>query len=329
MRAIISAVGHYAPEKRLTNHDLEEMVETSDEWITSRSGIKERRILAAGKGTSFMAVKAARAVLSQRGISADDIDMIIVATVTADMMFPATAALVQKKLKATRCWGYDISAGCSGFLCALSTGAQFIETGKYKKVLVIGTDKMSTILNYEDRNSCVLFGDGAGAVLLEPGPSDDLGIEDFQMRMDGDGGKFLYMPAGGSLRPATMETVRDKMHFLVQDGKPVFKAAVNGMTEVAGDILARNNLAAEDLNLLIPHQANLRIIEALAARLKLPLEKIMINIEKYGNTTAATIPMAMSEAYGAGRLQKGGRVLLVAFGTGFIWGAMLLKWAMD
>ncbi|MDX9787499.1 MAG: beta-ketoacyl-ACP synthase III [Desulfobacterales bacterium] len=329
MRAIISAVGHYAPEKRLTNQELEEMVETSDEWITTRSGIKERRILAAGKGTSFMAVKAARAVLSQRGVDADEIDMILVATVTADMMFPATAALVQKKLKATRCWGFDVGAGCSGFLCALSTGAQFIETGKYKKVLVIGADKMSAILNYEDRNSCVLFGDGAGAVLLEPGPSDAPGIEDFLMRMDGEGGKYLYMPAGGSLHPATMETVQDKMHFLVQDGKPVFKAAVNGMVEVAVDILARSNLTAEDLDLLIPHQANLRIIEALAGRLKMPLEKIMVNIEKYGNTTAATIPMAMSEAHGAGRLKKGNRVLLAAFGTGFIWGSMLLTWAMD
>lgn len=328
MRAVISAVGHYAPEKRLTNHELEKMVATSDEWITSRSGIKERRILSAGKGTSYMAVKAAGEVLSQRGIGADEIDMIIVATVTADMMFPATAALVQKKLKATRSWGFDIGAGCSGFLCALSTGAQFIETGKYQKVLVIGADKMSAILNYEDRNSCVLFGDGAGAVLLEPGSSDEMGIEDVLMRMDGEGGKFLYMPGGGSLHPATMETVHSKMHFLVQDGKPVFKAAVNGMAEVAVDILARNHLTAEDLDLLIPHQANIRIIEAMANRLKLPFEKIMVNIEKYGNTTAATIPMAMSEAYSTGRLKKGNRVLLAAFGTGFIWGSVLLKWAM-
>lgn len=329
MRAIISAVGHFAPEQRLTNLDLEKMVDTSDEWITSRSGIKERRILGSGKGTSFMAVKAAEAALSQRGIPASDIDVIIAATVTPDMVFPATAALIQRALGATKSWGYDLGAGCAGFLCALSTGAQFIETGKYFRVLVIGADKMSAILNYEDRNSCVLFGDGAGAVLLEPAPDEDLGIEDFLMRMDGEGERFLYMPAGGSLQPATMETVEKKMHFLVQDGKPVFKAAVNGMAEVCIDILKRNGLSGDDVDLLIPHQANLRIIEATAQRLKLPSEKVVVNIETYGNTTAATIPMAMSEAYRDGRLKKGDRVLLVAFGTGFIWGSLLLKWAMD
>lgn len=329
MRAIISGVGHYVPEERLTNSDLEKMIDTNDEWIVSRSGIKERRILGDGKGTSYMAVRAARAVLDQRGITADEIDMIVVATVTPDMMFPATAALVQKELNAPSCWGYDLSAGCSGFLCGLSTGAQFIESGKYKKILVIGADKMSSIMNYEDRNSCVLFGDGAGAVLLEPADSDAVGIEDFLMRMDGEGGKYLSMPAGGSLNPATPETVEKKMHYLYQDGKPVFKAAVNGMADVAYDILARNNLTGADVDLLIPHQANLRIIEATANRLKIGPEKVMVNIEKYGNTTAATIPMAMSEAYQGSRLRRGDQVVLAAFGTGYIWGSLLLKWAMD
>lgn len=329
MRAIISGVGHYVPEERLTNSDLEKMIDTNDEWIVSRSGIKERRILGDGKGTSYMAARAARAVLEQRCITADEVDMIVVATVTPDMFFPATAAIVQKELGATNCWGYDLSAGCSGFLCALSTGAQFIESGKYKKILVIGADKMSSIMNYEDRNSCVLFGDGAGAVLLEPADSDAVGIEDFLMRMDGAGGEYLKMPAGGSLNPATPETVEKKMHYLYQDGKPVFKAAVNGMADVAYDILERNNLTGEDVDLLIPHQANLRIIEATANRLKIGPEKVMINIEKYGNTTAATIPMAMSEAYQGNRLKRGDQVVLAAFGTGYIWGSLLLKWAMD
>jgi 3-oxoacyl-[acyl-carrier-protein] synthase III len=329
MRAIISAVGHYVPDHRLTNGDLERMMDTSDEWITSRTGIKERRILEDGKGTSYMAVKAARAVLEQRGITPDELDLIIVATVTPDMLFPATAALVQKELKASNCWGFDLSGGCAGFVCALSTASQFVETGKCKKVLVVGADKMSAVMNYQDRNSCVLFGDGAGAVLLEQSLSDALGIEDFVLHMDGEGGKYLYMEAGGSLLPATAETVEKRMHYLVQDGKPIFKAAVTGMADVAVEILARNQLAGEDVDVLIPHQANLRIIDAMANRLKLDPEKVVINIAKYGNTTAGTIPIAMSEAYREGRLKKGDRVVFAAFGAGYIWGSVLLRWAMD
>jgi 3-oxoacyl-[acyl-carrier-protein] synthase III len=329
MRAIISGVGHYIPEQRLTNRDLEDRIDTTDEWITSRTGIKERRILGEGKGTSFMAVAAARAVLDQRGISADEIDLIIVATITPDMMFPATAALVQRELKANRCWGFDLGGGCSGFISALSTASQFIETGKYQKVLVIGGDKMSAILDYEDRNTCVLFGDGAGAVLLESSVSDDLGIEDFLFHTDGEGGQYLCMPAGGSLLPATIETVANRQHYLIQDGKPVFKAAVNGMADVAVDILTRNGLSGQEVDLFIPHQANRRIIDSTANRLKLEPEKVMINIENIGNTTAGTIPIALSQAYDQKRLKKGDRVLLVAFGTGFLWGSVLLKWAMD
>ncbi|MFH0727532.1 MAG: beta-ketoacyl-ACP synthase III [Pseudomonadota bacterium] len=329
MRAIISAVGHYVPDHRLTNKDLEKMVETSDEWITSRTGIKERRILEDGKGTSYMAVQAARAVLEQRNVSADEIDLIIVATVTPDMLFPATAALVQKELKASHCWGFDLSGGCAGFVCALSTASQFIETGKYKKILVVGADKMSAVMNYQDRNTCVLFGDGAGAVLLEPSLSDELGIEDFVLHMDGEGGKFLFMEAGGSLHPATAASVEKKMHYLIQDGKPIFKSAVTGMSDVSLEILARNRLNGDDVDLFIPHQANLRIIDVVANRLKLDPEKVVINIANYGNTTAGTIPIAMSEAYREGRLKKGDRVVFAAFGAGYIWGSVLLKWAME
>lgn len=328
MRAIITGVGHYAPEQKLTNKDLEKMVDTNDEWIRTRTGIQERRILGDGKGASHMAVRAARAVLAQRGISADEIDLIIVATVTPEMPVPGTAAFVQHKLKASNCWGFDVNGGCSGFLCALTTGAQFIESGKCRKVLVIGSDKMSSIIDYTDRNTCVLFGDAAGAVLLEPSEADDLGIRDFILRTDGIGAKYLHVRGGGSLHPASHDTVEQGMHYVFQDGKSVFKYAVNGMMDVARRVMERNGIAGRDIKLLIPHQANRRIIDAVSERLGLSPDQVVINIHKYGNTTAATIPMAMDEVYQEGRLEKGDWVVLAAFGAGFIWGSVLLRWAM-
>lgn len=329
MRAIITGVGHYTPEKRLTNQDLEKMVETNNEWIISRTGIRERRVLDKEKGTSYMAIKAAESVLKQRNISADELDLILMATVTPDMMFPATAALVQDGLNASNCWGYDISGGCSGFLCGLATAAQFIESGRQKKVLVIGGDKMSSIINYQDRNTCIIFGDGAGAVLLEPSEYTGLGVDDYIMHIDGSGGEYLNMKAGGSLHPASHETVDKRMHYLYQEGKMVFKLAVSGMTDVAKRLLDRNGLSGKDINLLVPHQANQRIIDAVSSRLGLTEDQVVVNIQHYGNTTAGTIPIALSEAYQDNRLQKGDRVMMLAFGTGFIWGGLLLQWAMD
>ena len=329
MKAVITGIGHYVPEKKLTNQDFEKMVDTNDEWIRTRTGISERRILEAGKGSSHMAVEAARSVLTERGISPDEIDLIIIATVTPDQPVPHTAAFVQHELGASRCWGFDINGGCAGFLCALTTGTQFIESGRYKKVLVIGSDKMSSILDYTDRNTCVLFGDAAGAVLLEPSESENLGIQDFCMHMDGVGTSYLHVRGGGSRFPSSHETVDRGMHYVFQDGKTVFKYAVNGMTDVAREVLDRNGLTGKDIKLLVPHQANLRIINAVSERLGLSEEQVVINIHKYGNTTAATIPMAMNEAYREGRLQKGDPVMLAAFGAGFIWGGILLRWGMD
>ncbi len=329
MRAMITGVAHYAPERKLTNQDLEKMVDTNDEWIRTRTGIQERRILDDGKGASYMAVHAAKRLLEERDISADAIDMIIVATVTPDTVVPGTAPFVQRALGASRCWGYDVNGGCAGFLCALTTGSQFIQAGKYKKVMVIGADKMSAIIDYKDRNTCVLFGDAAGAVLLEPAGDDGCGIKDFIMHLDGVGADYLHVQAGGSVRPATHETVDNGMHYVFQDGRTVFKYAVNGMTEVARRVVEQNGLSTKDIKLLIPHQANLRIIDAVSERLGLSKEQVVINIHKYGNTTAATIPMAMNEAYRAGRLEKGDHVVLAAFGAGFIWGGVLLKWAME
>lgn len=329
MRAIITSLGHYAPQRKLTNKDLEKMVDTSDEWIRTRTGIQERRILGDGKATSHMAVRAARSVLEQRHISPDEIDLILVATVTPDSVVPGTAPLVQKKLKATNCWGFDLNGGCSGFLCALTTGAQFIESGKCRKVLVIGADKMSALMNYKDRNTCVLFGDAAGAVLLEPSEDDEFGILDSILHMDGIGANYLNVKGGGSLYPPTHETVDNGMHYVFQDGKTVFKYAVTGMTEVAKQILEQNDLTGGDVKLLVPHQANRRIIDAVSDRLRLTPEQVAINIHKYGNTTAATIPMAMHEAYLDGKLKKGDRLVLAAFGAGFIWGSVLLRWVMD
>ncbi len=327
MRAIISALGHFVPKGRLTNKDLENMVDTNDEWITSRTGIKERHILEKDKGTSYMAVEAAKMALNQKNAEADEIDLIILATVTPDMMVPSAAALVQKELGASNCWGFDVNGGCSGFLYALATGAQFIETGKYKKVMVIGADKMSSIIDYKDRNTCVLFGDAAGAVLME-GTREESGIWDFDLHLDGEGAKYLYIEAGGSLKPASKETVEKRMHYVFQDGKNVFKNAINGMSDVSKKLLEKNNLTAQDIKYLIPHQANYRIIDSVAKKLGLGKDQVIINIARYGNTTAATIPLAMSEAYLDNKLQKGDWLLLSAFGAGFTWGSILLRWAL-
>jgi len=329
MRAIITGVGHYAPETRLTNKDLEKMVDTSDEWITTRTGIKERRILGKGKGISYMAVRAAQSLLKRRNISADELDLIIVGTVTPDMISPSAAAIVQRELKASNCWGFDVNGGCSGFIFAFATGSQFIETGKCKKVLVIGGDKMSGLLDYEDRNTCAIFGDGAGAVLLEPSDETDDGVKDFVLGLDGSGADYLHVKAGGSLHPASHETVDKKMHYVFQDGKAVFKKAVKGMADVSLQVLKQNGLTPDDLKVLIPHQANIRIIDSVSKKLGLPADKVVINIENYGNTTSGTIPIALSEAYEQGRLEKGDWILFSAFGAGFTWGSVLFKWAMD
>jgi 3-oxoacyl-[acyl-carrier-protein] synthase III len=328
MRAMISGAGHFAPENKLTNKDLEQMVDTNDEWITTRTGIKERRILGKDHGTSFMAVKAAEMILSQRNISADELDLIIVATVTPDMPVPATAALVQKELKASNCWGFDLNGGCTGFLYALSVASQFVETGRHQKVMVIGADKMSAIVDYKDRNTSVIFGDAAGAVLIEPS-NDNLGIRDFILHMDGSGSNSLYVNAGGSLEPASLETVSKRRHFVRQDGKAVFKRAVKDMSDVSIQIMKKNNLTGKDIRFLIPHQANFRIIDAVAKKMELDEDHVVVNIEKYGNTTAATIPLAMSEAYHDKLIKKEDWIVISAFGAGYTWGSCLIKWAMD
>lgn len=327
-RATITSVGHYAPEKILSNADLEKMVDTTDEWIKTRTGISERRILEHG-ATSDMAVQAIRNVLTHRGIGADEIDLIIVATISPDMFFPSTACLVQQKIGASNAWGFDVSAACSGFLYSLVIGAQFVETGAYKKVVVVGADKMSSITDYTDRNTCVLFGDAAAAVLLEPSDNEALGMLDHKLYVDGSGGKYLYMEGGGSLNPASHETVDKGMHYLFQDGKSVFKVAVKGMADVSAEIMRRNNLTGNDIDWLVPHQANLRIIDACAERMGLDKSKVMINIDRYGNTTAATIPLCLSEWWLNGKLQKGQTVVLASFGAGYTWGAALLRWSME
>ena len=329
MRAIISGVGHYVPDKILSNDDLEKMVETSDEWITTRTGIKERRILDKGKGTAYMATRAARVVLEETQTSPDELDLILLATVTPDMPVPSTVSFIQKDLGASNSWGFDINGGCTGFMCALTTGVQFIESGRHKKVLVIGADKMSAITNYEDRTTCVLFGDAAGAVLLESSAENNLGIKDFIMHLDGTGVEFLTVTGGGSLYPASRETVDQKMHYVYQDGKTVFKHAVTGMANVSVKILERNHLTGKDIKFFIPHQANYRIIDAAAKKMGLDAEQVVINIDKYGNTTAATIPLAMSETYRDNKLKKGDWVVMAAFGAGFTWGSVLLQWAID
>ena len=325
MRAAITAIGGYLPPDLLTNADLEKMVDTNDEWIRSRTGISERHILKGeGLGTSDMAVEAVKVLCEKRGISPMDIDLLICATVTPDHLFPATANIICDKIGAKNAWGYDLGAACSGFLFAVATGSQFIETGKCKKVVVVGADKMSSIVDYTDRATCVLFGDGAGAVLLEP-TEDDNGIMDSILKTDGNGRHYLYQKSGGSVNPSTAETVANREHFIYQDGQPVFKAAVMGMADVSAEIMEKNNLTADDVAWLVPHQANLRIIDATADRVGLPKEKVMINIQKYGNTTAATIPLCLWEW--ESQLKKGDNLILAAFGGGFTWGAIYVKWA--
>ena len=325
--AAITAVGGYVPEYRLTNAELEKMVDTNDEWIRTRTGISERRILKGeGLGTSDLAVPAIQEILRKKNLEATDIDCIICGTVTPDMLFPSTANIISDKLGATNAWSFDVSAACSGFLYALSTGAMFIESGKYKKIIVVGADKMSSIVDYTDRATCIIFGDGAGAVLLEPSV-DDTGILDSILRSDGSGRHYLYQKAGGSVKPASLETVTNKEHFVYQEGKAVFKFAVKGMADVSAEIMERNNLGSDDVAWLVPHQANLRIIDATANRMGLSTEKVMINIEKYGNTTAGTIPLCLWEW--EPRLKKGDNIVLSAFGGGFTWGAIWIKWSYD
>jgi len=326
VRAKISSIGTYVPPRLLTNADLEKMVETNDQWITERTGIRERHIVDAGVATSDLAAEAARVCLARRGIEASEVDAILIATVTPDMLFPATACLVQEKIGAKGAWGFDLSAACSGFPYALQVGAKLVESGALKRVLVIGADVMSSIVDYKDRSTCILFGDGAGAVLLEPCVEGEIGLIDFFHEIDGAGAGSLYMPGGGSLHPATAETVAKNMHVVHQDGQAVYKFAVRKMSEAIEILLRRNGVVGSDLACFIPHQANKRIILSTAERLGMPLDRVVINIDRYGNTTAATIPLAMQTAIDEGRLKKGGLVLLASVGAGFTVGATLLQW---
>lgn len=328
IRAVITGVGKYLPEKVLDNAYFEKIVDTSDEWIKTRTGISERRMLENG-ATSDMAANAILDLLKSKNMSAEEIDLIIVPTVTPDMFFPSTACLVQRKVGAINAWGFDISAACSGFLFALQTGRAFIESGAYKKVVVVGADKMTSITDYTDRNTCVLFGDAGAAVLLEPTEDLSIGIQDAIVRMDGNGEDALHMRGGGSLNPPSHETVDKKMHYIYQDGKAVFKAAVKGMADVSYEIMQNNNLTGYDIKYLVPHQANLRIIDATARRMGVGSEKVMININKYGNTTTATIPLCLTEFYRDGNLKKGDKIIIAAFGAGYTWGSMYLIWGMD
>ena len=328
VRVKITALGTFVPPRLLTNEDLEKMVETSNDWIVERTGIRQRHIVDKGVATSDLAAEAGRQALAERGLAASDLDAIIVATVTPDMFFPSTACLVQHKLGAKGAWGFDLSAACSAFVYALQTGAQFIATGAHKRVLVIGADVMSSIIDYTDRATCVIFGDGAGAVILEPAENDSEGLIDFLHEVDGSGGCSLYMPGGGSLHPSTQETVDKRMHYVHQDGQAVFKFAVRKQAELCEKILTRNGLKGSDVDTFIPHQANRRIITATADRLGLNPENVIINIDRYGNTTAGTIPLAMQTAREEGKLKKGNLVLLASVGAGFTVGTTLLRWAI-
>lgn len=324
VKAAITGVAGYVPEKVLTNADLEKMVETTDEWITSRTGIKQRHILdIPGKATSDMGVEAVKKLLEKTNTAADEIDLIIFATVTPDMTFPDTANTVADKVGITNAFGFDINAACSGFLYALTTGAKYIESGMCKKAIIIGGDKMSSIIDYTDRTTCVIFGDGCGAVLLEP--SEAYGIEDSLFRSDGSGRHFLHKKAGGSLNPSNADNVQGNEHYVFQDGRPVFKAAVKGMTSTVKEVLDRNGLAQDQINWLVPHQANKRIINSVAEMMDFPKERVMINIENYGNTTAGTLPLCLADY--EKQLKKGDKIFLTAFGGGFTWGTTYLTWA--
>lgn len=325
IRAAITGVTSYVPEKILTNFDLEKMVDTNNEWIVSRTGIRERHIAAEGEASSDMSVKAVTKLLAETGTKAEEIDAIIVATVTPDMLFPSTAALIQNKIGATKAWGYDLSGACSGFLFALKSGSSLIQTG-HKKVIVVGVDTMSSILDYTDRNTCILFGDGAGAVLLEPTEDENFGIIDDILLIDGSGADALHMKAGGSRKPATHETVAAGEHFIWQDGRSVFKRASVDMANVSVEILEKNNFKAEDVDIFIPHQANKRIIDVAARRAGFTDEQVLLNIDKYGNTTAATLPLGLDEVVREKRIKEGDLVLLAAFGAGYTWGSILLRY---
>lgn len=327
VRAAITAVGGYVPENIVTNFDLEKIIDTTDEWITTRTGIKQRHIEPdKKKATSDMCVEAVKELCAKRGIQPDEIDMLICGTVTPDMVFPSTSNLICAKVGAKNAWGYDLSAACSGFIYGLATGAQFIETGRYKKVVVVGADMMSRILDFEDRTTCVIFGDGAGAVLLEP-TTEDVGVKDFLLHADGNGATHLHMKAGGSLNPASIDTVTNKMHYVYQEGQAVFKNAVYNMAEVSAKIMEKNGLTADNVSWLVAHQANKRIIDATASRMGVGSDKVMMNIERYGNTTAGTIPLLLWDY--EKQLKKGDNLILSAFGGGFTWGAIYVKWAYD
>ncbi len=327
IRAAITGVGGYVPDYVLTNHELETMVDTNDEWITTRTGIKERRILKGeGLGTSYMGAAAVKELLEKTKTDAKEIDLIICATVTPDMPFPATANLIAEQVGATNAFSYDISAACSGFIYALTTGSKFIESGSYKKVIVVGGDKMSSIINYKDRTTCIIFGDGAGAVLLEP-TTEAFGVMDSIHKSDGSGAAYLRMPAGGSRIPATVASVEANQHYVFQEGSAVFKFAVTNMADISGKIMERNNLSGEDVSWLVPHQANKRIIDATANRMGITEDKVMMNIEKYGNTTAGTIPLLLWDY--EKKLKKGDNLIIAAFGGGITWGAIYVKWAYN
>ena len=327
INAAITGIHGYVPDYILTNKELETLVDTNDEWIVSRTGVKERRILKEeGKGSSELGTQAIKGLLAKTNTSAEEIDLIICATATPDMVFPSTACIIANKVGAKNAFAYDLMAACSGFLFALSTASKFIETGTYKKVIVVGADKMSSIVDYTERATCIIFGDGAGAVLLEP-TEDGLGIQDAILRSDGAGMEFLHMKAGGSAKPASHATIDAKEHYIFQDGQPVFKAAVKSMADVSEEIMERNNLSADDVAWLVPHQANKRIIDATARRMGVGNEKVMLNIEKYGNTTNGTIPLCLWEW--ESKLNKGDNIILAAFGGGFTWGSIFIKWAYD
>ncbi len=327
IQAAITGVCGYVPDFVLSNKELEKMVDTNGEWIESRTGIKERRILKGkGLGNSDMAVEAIKGLLKKKNLLAEEIDMIIVGTVTPDHIFPSTSNIICDKIGAKNAWGFDISAACSGFLYSLTTAAQFIETGKYKKIIVVGSDKMSSIVDYSDRSTCIIFGDGASAVLLEPN-MDGLGIIDTIMRADGSGKKHLYQQGGGSVQPPTMRSVANQEHFVYQEGQAVFKFAVKGMADISAEIMEKNNLKGEDIAWLVPHQANKRIIDATANRMGVGSEKVMLNIDRYGNTTSGTIPLCLWDY--EKQLKKGDTIILASFGGGFTWGAIYLKWAYD